>query len=208
MKNIITLFIISLIFIGCSGTKSIKYTNFSKENTLRITNANSLTPMRIYKITNKADSLLLRKKSSPIKANPNDVILQQFVKRLYATVTDSLNMGVGIAAPQVGILRNIIWVQRLDKDNLPFEVYLNPEITNYSEEKQRVREGCISIPDRFEVLNSRSKFITIAYDTMQGEHKIETIEGFTSVIFQHEIDHLKGILYLDHLAKELREVDQ
>jgi peptide deformylase len=47
--------------------------------------------------------------------------------------------------------------------------------------------------------------VNIEYDTMQAEHKTETVEGFTSVIFQHEIDHLNGILYLDHLAKEVRD---
>ena len=179
--------------------------SFSAEEVTLIMNADTLKPMRVYKITNKTDSLLLRKKSSYIKANPKDMILQRFIKRLYATVTDSMSMGVGIAAPQVGILKNIIWVQRLDKDNLPFEVYLNPEITNYSEEIQRVREGCLSIPNRSEILNIRAQSITIEYDTMQAKHKTETIDGFTSVIFQHEIDHLNGILYLDHLTKELKD---
>lgn len=114
-----------------------------------------------------------------------------------------MSMGVGIAAPQVGILKNIIWVQRFDKENLPFEVYLNPVIKNYSERKQTFREGCLSIPDRTDILDSRAFSILIEYDTMEAEHKIETVEGFTSVIFQHEIDHLNGILYLDHLEKEV-----
>ena len=112
-------------------------------------------------------------------------------------------MGVGIAAPQVGILKNIIWIQRFDKEHFPFEVYLNPKIIKYSEDKQTVKEGCLSIPNRTEILNSRAQSITIEYDTMNGEHKTETVISFTSVIFQHEIDHLNGILYLDHLQKEL-----
>ena len=116
-----------------------------------------------------------------------------------------MSMGVGIAAPQVGVLKNIIWVQRFDKTDFPFEIYLNPKITSYSEKKQTVTEGCLSIPDRSDALNSRSFNITIEYDTMQALHKTETVEGFTSVIFQHEIDHLKGILYLDHLKKEILE---
>jgi peptide deformylase len=160
--------------------------------------------MRVYKITNKSDSLLLRTKSSFVKPNPKDVVLQRFVKRLYATVRDSMSLGVGIAAPQVGILKNIIWVQRLDKENLPFEVYLNPKILKYSKNTQTVREGCLSIPNRSDTLSSRSQEILIEYDTMEGNHQSETIEGFTSVIFQHEIDHLNGILYLDHLQKELK----
>lgn len=202
MKKIITVFIISLLIIGCSSTKNLKNNSFSFDQVKLIMNADSLTPMRVYKITNKKDSLLLRTKSGYIKPDPNNKVLQTFVKRLYTTVRDSISMGVGIAAPQVGVLKNIIWVQRFDKENFPFEVYLNPKIINYSEKKQTVREGCLSIPDRSDTLNSRSFSITIEYDTMQGEHKTENVESFTSVIFQHEIDHLNGILYLDHLEKE------
>ncbi|WP_252723117.1 peptide deformylase [Pseudotamlana agarivorans] len=167
--------------------------------------ADSLTPMRVYKITNPEDSLLLRTRSSKIKANPNNPNIKHFVSRLFATVRDSVSLGVGIAAPQVGILKNIIWVQRFDKENIPFEVYLNPKITKYSKNKQSVREGCLSIPNRSDVLNCRSHQIEIEYDTMENEHKQETIEAFTAVIFQHEIDHLNGILYLDHLEKEIQE---
>jgi peptide deformylase len=203
MKNYFFLVFIILLIVGCSTSKNSFNRSFSKEQISMITHADSLTPMRVYKITNKQDSLLLRTKSEYVKANPKDVILQQFVKRLYATVRDSMSLGVGIAAPQVGILKNIIWVQRFDKENFPFEVYLNPVIKNYSEKKQTFREGCLSIPDRIDTLKTRAFTILIEYDTTDAEHKTETIEGFTSVIFQHEIDHLNGILYLDHLNKEI-----
>jgi len=205
MKKNFFIILICALVASCSSTKNISRNNFSNAQIKSITSADTLTPMRVFKINNDKDSLLLRKKSVHVNANPKDIVLQRFVKRLYATVTDSMSMGVGIAAPQVGILKNIIWVQRLDKDNLPFEVYLNPKIIKYSEEKQTVREGCLSIPDRSEILNSRAKSITIEYDTMQAKHETETVEGFTSVIFQHEIDHLNGILYLDHLEKEMNE---
>jgi peptide deformylase len=205
MINRFFLILVFLFIIGCSSTKNTVKNSFSSEETPLIMKADSSIPMRVYKITNKNDSLLLRKQSTYIKPNPNDAVLQNFVKRLYATVRDSMSMGVGIAAPQVGVFKNIIWVQRFDKENFPFEVYLNSKIINYSEEKQTVKEGCLSIPNRSEILNSRSKTITIEYDTMEAEHKTETVEGFTSVIFQHEIDHLNGILYLDHLEKEIRD---
>lgn len=201
-KQLILVFGLVLVF-GCSSSKNMTKKSFSTEEIKLIMNADSLKPMRVYKITNKKDSILLRTKSSYIKPNPKNPILQNFVKRLYATVKDSMSLGVGIAAPQVGILKNIIWVQRFDKENLPFEVYLNPKITKYSEKKQTVKEGCLSIPDRSDTLNSRAFIIDIEYDTMDAQHKTETIEGFTSVIFQHEIDHLNGILYLDHLQKEM-----
>ena len=110
-----------------------------------------------------------------------------------------MNQGVGIAAPQVGVLKNIIWVQRFDKLNYPFEVYINPTITYYSEEKQPCREGCLSIPNRIDTTQIRSQLIEIKYLDKNGLSRNESVEGFTAVIFQHEIDHLNGILYIDHL---------
>lgn len=159
------------------------------------------TPMRVFLITSRTDSLLLRSKSKPVKADPDDVVLQHFVKRLYRTVTDSASMGVGIAAPQVGLLRQIIWVQRFDKQGFPFEVYLNPVIRQYTKKKQPCREGCLSIPNRSDTTQTRAYAILLEYDKMDGSHVVEMVEDFTAVIFQHEIDHLNGILYLDHLAE-------
>ena len=208
MKNNFLIAFYILLFIGCSTTKGVLKDNFSKSEIKLISKDAISKPMRIYKITNKKDSILLRTKSTYIKPNPNNPILQTLVKRLYATVRDSMSLGVGIAAPQVGILKNIIWVQRFDKENFPFEVYLNPKIISYSDKKQSIREGCLSIPNRTDTLNSRSFSITIEYDNMKGEHKTETVESFTSVIFQHEIDHLNGILYLDHLEKEINDTKE
>ncbi|MEN3324901.1 peptide deformylase [Mariniflexile soesokkakense] len=202
-RNAFLLIGIATLLSACYGAKNILENSFTVEQSEMIMHSDSLTPMRVFKITNKQDSLLLRTQSHYIKANPNDIVLQRFVNRLYATVRDSISLGVGIAAPQVGILKNIIWVQRFDKENFPFEVYLNPVIKTYSEKKQTFREGCLSIPNRTDTLNSRAYSILIEYETMEAEHKTETVEGFTSVIFQHEIDHLNGILYLDHLKKEV-----
>ncbi|MCB4799900.1 peptide deformylase [Neotamlana laminarinivorans] len=205
MKTIYASLLVVLLITSCSIAKSSVKNAFSKKELKLINSGTSNTPMRVYKITNKTDSLLLRKKSSYINPEPKNEALQLFVNRLYATVTDSTSLGVGIAAPQVGVLKNIIWVQRLDKENTPFEVYLNPKIIEYSTDKQTVTEGCLSIPNRKETLNSRSKIIDIEYDALNGQHKTETIEGFVAVIFQHEIDHLNGIIYLDHLNKELKD---
>ena len=203
-KYFILIFGLVLVF-GCSSARNAAKNNFSTEEVQLIMKADSFTPMRVYKINSIKDSLLLRTKSSYIKPNPKDPVLQNFVKRLYTTIRDSISMGVGIAAPQVGVLKNIIWVQRFDKENFPFEVYLNPKILSYSDEKQMFKEGCLSIPDRMETLYNRSFSITIEYDTMNAEHKTETINSFTSVIFQHEIDHFNGILYLDHLRKDIQD---
>ena len=170
-----------------------------------IMSADTLTPMRVWKITNTTDSILLRKNSEQVIPNPNDPVLDHFIKRLLVTVRDSMSLGVGIAAPQVGILKNIIWVQRFDKEGFPFEVYLNPVIKKYTEKKQDCPEGCLSIPDRRGTTTNRAYAILLEYDKMDGSHQVEMIEDFTAVIFQHEIDHLHGILFLDHLAKESKQ---
>ena len=205
MKSTYFTLILVLLILSCSGSKYLKNDNFSSEEKKLIMDADSLKPLRVFKITNKSDSLLLRTKSTYIKPDPDNVMLRNFVKRLYATVRDSMSMGVGISAPQVGVLKNIIWVQRFDKENLPFEVYLNPKIVEHSTQTQTVKEGCSSIPDRSDTLNSRSQEISIEYNTIDGKHKAEKVEGFTAVVFQHEIDHLNGILYLDHLQKEIND---
>ena len=200
IKKLKLLFYISLLTVFILSCQS-SY-RFSKKQKSLIKMADSSTPMRILKITNFSDSILLRTKSSKIKVDSKNTILKTFINRLYATVRDSMSLGVGIAAPQVGILKNIIWIQRFDKKNFPFEVYLNPEIIEYSDKKQTCLEGCLSIPKRRDTTYTRSETIVIAYDQFNKKRVKEKVSGFTAVIFQHEIDHLNGILYVDHLRQE------
>jgi len=110
-------------------------------------------------------------------------------------------MGVGIAAPQVGLQRQIILVQRFDKANEPFEIYINPIIKSCSDEQKLGKEGCLSIPN-YTAEVFRPIKIMLEYVDLDGKKHIEEISGFTSVIFQHEIDHLNGILFTDHLRSE------
>jgi peptide deformylase len=159
-------------------------------------------PMRVLLITNPKDSVILRSKSTDFLVSENDTLLQLFTKRLYSTVTDPASRGVGIAAPQVGILKKIIWIKRFDKDDEPFEAYYNPKITKYTDLKQDVLEGCLSIPNVRDTTHYRSYAVLLEYDNPKGQHKCEMVEAFTAVIFQHEIDHLNGILFTDHLEKE------
>jgi peptide deformylase len=199
MKYFLILF--SLLFIaGCAGTqKVINEPQFSSEQTKLVMSADYKTPMRILNIFNKKDTLLLRTKCEELIPDSNDVVLQNLIKRMYSTVNDSLSKGVGIAAPQVGILKNIIWVQRYDKPSNPFEVYYNPKIIKYTIKKLNWIEGCLSVPGRRDTTTTRSYAILLDYQKSDKSHKIEMIEGFTAIIFQHEIDHLNGIIYLDRL---------
>lgn len=193
---VVTLYLV----LGCATKKAITLSNSANFNTAQlamILDDAPQKPMRVFKINNVRDSLLLREKSADVVITKGDTTLKHFTDRLYATVRDSISLGVGIAAPQVGILKNIIWVQRFDKEDFPFEVYLNPKIVQYSNKKQTRTEGCLSIPNRRETLNCRAYAILLEYDTLEGEHKTEMVEDFTAIIFQHEVDHLNGILYID-----------
>lgn len=203
MKFYFSIFI-AFLFFSCSSKRGVNTpkTTFSASQSQMILDADTSKAMRLFLLNNPSDSVLLRKKSVDVIPNPNDDLLQHFTKRLYSTVTDSSSLGVGIAAPQVGILKNIIWVQRFDKEKFPFEVYLNPKILQYSKKKQPCPEGCLSIPNKRGTTQNRAYAIMIDYDKMDGTHVTEMVEDFTAVIFQHEIDHLNGIMFIDHLEKE------
>ncbi len=203
--NYSLLFVFALLILNsCKTTLPSSSTSFfSNEELKLIYEQDSSQSMRVWKITNKKDSIFLRKNCQEVKFNPDDTTIHHFVNRLFKTVRHPSSMGVGIAAPQVGINKRIIWVKRFDKEaeEMPFEVYINPKIIKYSEEVKETMEGCLSIPDRKEKV-IRPDEITIEYQTLDGKVHQEIVDGFTSVIFQHEIDHLDGILYLDHLKNE------
>ena len=203
---ILYLFVAGGTIFSCVSSKTTsKNSSFTNTQAALIMAADSLQPMRVFKINNPSDSILLRTPSEAIAVKPNDPVLQNFIDRLYRTVRDSMSLGVGIAAPQVGILKKIIWVQRFDKEGFPFEVYLNPEIVQYSKLTQECLEGCLSIPNQRDTLSSRAYAIMIEYDKMDQSRVTEMVEDFTAVIFQHEIDHLNGILYTDHLQEEMEQ---
>ncbi len=189
--------IVSVIISSCAQ----KGRSFARKERRLIETSAPNVPLRILTIDKKKDSILLRKTSKRVNLEKNRAEVIYFSKRLLRTVQDPNNMGVGIAAPQVGLSRQIIAVQRFDKDNEPFEIYINPKIVSCSEEKQKGKEGCLSIPN-FTAEVFRPVKITIEYSDIDQKKHIEEVEGFTSVIFQHEIDHLNGILFLDHLNKE------
>lgn len=204
-KGIVILLML-IVFASCSSTRGImnnekESQNFTKKQTLKIESKSNTTPMRVFKIDSAKDLKLLTSISKDVKVNAKDTVLKYFTERLYSTVMDSASLGVGIAAPQVGILKQIIWVQRFDKPGEPFELYINPKIIQYSKKKQTYREGCLSVPDRMDVLETRSYAILIEYDTIDNMHHLEMVEDFTAVIFQHEIDHLKGIIYIDRIRE-------
>ena len=185
---------VMFMVLGCKSTMDV----FSPDELRVIHSDNSSGLMRLCTVNVLNDSLLLRSKSAEVSkgmfGSPDFAVLTE---RMLATVMNPDNEGVGIAAPQVGVLRRVIAVQRFDKVGKPFEIYINPEITYYSEEKQTGAEGCLSVPGLWGRVE-RSKEITIRYrDGRTFEERCENVSGFTAVIFQHEFDHLNGRLYID-----------
>ena len=167
-----------------------------------VTGGDAKSMIRVLQVTNDADKKILQSLSTDV--NLKDEQLPLLLQRMYNTVKDPANTGVGIAAPQVGINRNVIWVQRFDKPGEPFEACLNPKITWRSALLRKGKEGCLSIPDvRGDVL--RNYTIRITYYDKEGKYHDEMVEGFTAVIFQHETDHLLGILFTDRLAQQENE---
>tara|TARA_B110000967_G_scaffold80591_1_gene83315 strand:+ start:242 stop:907 length:666 start_codon:yes stop_codon:yes gene_type:complete len=211
------LFLISctslLLVFSCITQKkandiSWEYNNYTNSQKELINTGKSDDPMRIFLITNKQDSILLRTKSNRINLNIDLETTKLLSQRLLSTVQDPAHAGVGIAAPQVGIIKNMIVVQRYDKEGFPFETYINPTIKQYSKKTQFCLEGCLSIPDKMDTTKNRAYAILLEYEKLDGTHEIEMIEAFTAVIFQHEIDHLNGILFTDHLDIEIEEAEE
>ena len=179
---------------GCSA-------DFSREER-RVILAGGEGSMRVLTLGNGEDEAVLRATSRPVSSRMlRGMTYATLRRRMLATVQNPENEGVGIAAPQVGVLRRIIAVQRFDKAGEPFEFFLNPEIIGVSGEKQAGREGCLSVPDRYGDVE-RWQQIRVRYIDEDGEPREEEIAGFTAVIFQHELDHLDGILYVDRIAAE------
>lgn len=172
--------------------------------------------MRVLTIRDSSDLAILRAKSRNLSASSllSDTYAE-LEHLMTATVTHPSQDGVGIAGPQVGLNRRVVAVQRFDKDGYPFEVYPNIRIVWASDSLKYGPEGCLSVPEqRADVL--RSQEIIIEYADMKALRKAaadkcgidgipmkrDTVKGFTAVIFQHETDHLDGILYIDRLSEQ------
>ena len=182
--------------ICCQGPSK----GFTSEEQSIINGSDSL--MRVLTVENEADLATLRASSSDLSYEM--LISDEYDKLtelMIATVTHPSQDGVGIAAPQVGINRRVVAVQRFDKEGEPFEIYPNIRIVWACDSLESGPEGCLSVPGhRAEVMRSREIVIEYADVTRPGsqEHMVrDTVKGFTAVIFQHEIDHLDGILYID-----------
>lgn len=201
MKKHVILSILGMLVFSCTGQ------GFTSDEIRLIRSADS--PMRVLTIEDSLDLKVLRAQSLdlPASALMSDEY-ERLCRLMTATVTHPSQDGVGIAGPQVGLNRRVVAVQRFDKEGFPFEVYPNIRIVWASDSLACGPEGCLSVPGmRGDVM--RSTEIVIEYTDMEqlkGRRDRcpmpvirDTVKGFTAVIFQHETDHLDGILYTDRL---------
>lgn len=108
--------------------------------------------------------------------------------------------GVGLAAPQVGVALRVIVVDAADKDEPPAPLRMaNPEILWTSAEKRVYEEGCLSLPEQFDDVE-RPAAIRVRYLDHQNEIRELEADGLLAVVIQHEMDHLGGKLFVDHLS--------
>ena len=156
--------------------------------------------MRVLTVEDSLDLAVLRAPS--VHLATRDVGSEAYAtlaRRMLATVTSPEQDGVGIAAPQVGLNRRVIAVQRFDKPGEPFEVYPNIRITAVYGQQELGAEGCLSVPGRRGTV-MRWRNLDITYTSPRTlKDTTESVHGFTAVIFQHECDHLDGVLYIDKL---------
>jgi len=151
-----------------------------------------MTKHGIWLINNKNEAKLLRKKLV-------DFDFKKYSKKETSALINKMRKamkeanGVGLSANQIGLDLNVFVAQANNK----FYAIFNPKILAVSKEKTEMEEGCLSVPEIFGTLSRHEKIVVEAYDKNGKKAKIKAW-GFLAKIFQHEIDHLNGKLFIDH----------
>jgi len=145
---------------------------------------------------------VLRKKSEPVERVDDEV--QTLADDLLETMYDA--PGIGLAAIQVGIPRRLLVIDcsKEDEDLAPM-VFINPQVVDSSEERSTYEEGCLSIPDYYAEVE-RPAEVTVAYLDRDGKPQQIRADGLLATCLQHEIDHLNGVLFIDHISKLKRDM--
>ena len=145
---------------------------------------------------------VIRKSALPVE-NITDNILQ-LIDDMAETMYDA--PGIGLAGPQVGVLKRLI-VMDCSRDDEKSELWqmINPEVIELSEDNSTLEEGCLSIPGHTAEV-SRPDWIKLRFTDIKGKEQQIKAEGLLAACVQHEIDHLNGILFIDHISKLKRDI--
>jgi peptide deformylase len=157
---------------------------------------------------------LLRTKSEPVEKITAEI--RKLVDDMFETMYDA--PGIGLAAIQVGVAKRVVTMDlgkrknadREDSDDSDEEdvkeprVFINPEIVWSSEETSTYEEGCLSIPDIHEDVDRPAR-VKVKFLDIDGKAHEEEADGLYATCIQHEIDHLNGVLFIDHISKLKRD---
>lgn len=145
---------------------------------------------------------VLREVATAVEDINSDIIqlLDDMVETMYEAV------GIGLAAPQIGISKRLIVMDCAREDEEP-QVWkmINPEILSRSDETAKMEEGCLSIPGYHGDV-TRPAEIEVAYTDIEGRQQQMQATGLLAACVQHEIDHLNGVLFIDHLSRLKRDM--
>lgn len=143
----------------------------------------------------------LRQKSRP--ADGVDDALRALMDDMLETMYDA--PGIGLAAIQVGVPLRVIVMDLAGEDAEPEPRYfINPEILDPSEETSVYEEGCLSVPEYYDEVERPAR-CRVKYLDYNGKEQVLDAEGLLATCIQHEIDHLEGVLFIDHLSRLKRE---
>ena len=144
---------------------------------------------------------VLKQVSQTVEAVDDD--LRALMDDMLQTMYDA--PGIGLAAVQIGVPKRVIVMDLARADEPPQpRHFVNPEILWASEETAPYEEGCLSVPEIFDEVERPTR-VRLRYLNYQGEQVEEDAEGLYAVCIQHEMDHLNGVLFIDHLSRLKRE---
>jgi peptide deformylase len=145
---------------------------------------------------------ILRQVSAPLQQVDDSVraLSQDMLETMYDAP------GIGLAAIQIGVPKRLLVIDlsKEDEEKKP-QVFINPEILQSSDERSIYEEGCLSIPDYYAEVERPAR-ITVKHVGLDGQEHITEAEGLLATCLQHEIDHLNGVLFIDHISRLKREM--
>ncbi|PZU11485.1 peptide deformylase [Sphingomonas sp.] len=149
----------------------------------------------------------LRVKSVPVDTVDDD--LRALIADMFETMYDA--PGIGLAAVQIGVPKRVLVIDLQEQEGEDGErireprVFINPELSDPAEDKSVYNEGCLSVPDQYADVE-RPVAIQARWLDEDGVQHDERIEGMLATCLQHEMDHLEGVLFIDHLSKLKRDM--
>ncbi len=145
---------------------------------------------------------LLRQVSKPVERFDADLV--RFATDMLDTMYDA--PGIGLAAIQVGqpLRMLVIDLSKEDEPRAP-QIFINPQVLASSDNRNVYEEGCLSIPDYYAEVE-RPAEVRIAYLDLDGKQQEVAADGLLATCLQHEIDHLNGVLFIDHISRLKREM--